>query len=149
MPLDEAAYAAQLRSWEPGLLTFLRTVESIQENFKLHEVKARQAELVGATGDLFRRFNADFAPLTPPEPRAQFHDEFVVAVAHLERSMNLFMTPSSPEWTVVFLRSRHSFVRGLYALYELRGQLPELAQHFALAGASPVADEPPPQPSAV
>src|SRR6185437_10611768 len=59
------------------------------------------------------------------------------------------MTPSSPEWTVVFLRSRHSFVRGLYALYELRGQLPELAQHFALAGASPVADEPPPQPSAV
>lgn len=143
MPTDEIAYSDQMHAWEPGLLAFLRTFESIQENLKLHEVRGGQAQLVAVTGDLFRRFNAEFAPLAPGEADAKFHQDFVIAVAHLERSLNLFMTQVSPNWTLAFLRSRHSFVRGLYALYELRAKLPTLAQYFAIDGQAPVADQAP------
>jgi phospholipase/carboxylesterase len=134
-------YLEQLRSYETDLLRFLHRFESIQENLKLHEVRSSQAELVEATGDTFRRFNADFAPITPPEEITEFHREFVTAVAHLERAFNLFMTEPGPNWTLAFLQSRGSLVRGLYALYEMRAMLPVLSEYFNIGGVAPVADE--------
>src|SRR5216684_8331190 len=111
---EQKDYQAKLRGYESDVLKFLRTLESIQENLKIREVRASQAQLVAATADTFRRFNADFAPLTPPEELSEFHRDLVVAIAHLERSFNLFMTAPSPDWTLAFLHSRRSCVRGLY-----------------------------------
>jgi phospholipase/carboxylesterase len=139
MIAEKTAYGEKLRIYEADVLEFLRTFESIQENLKIREVRPAQAQLVAATGDTFRRFNADFAPLTPAEELSEFHREFVVAIAHLERSCNLFMTTPSPDWTLAFLHSRRSLVRGLYALYELRDELPTLARYFAIEGSPPLA----------
>lgn len=148
MSTDGIAYQEKVSAWEPSLLGFLRTLESIQENLKLREVRSSQAQLVAATGDMFRRFNSEFAPHTPDESWAGFHRDFVVAVAHLERSLNFFMTEPSPNWTLAFLHSRHSLVRGLYALYELRAKLPTVAQYFAIEGQAPIAEQVPSQASA-
>src|SRR5579859_3559950 len=124
MASENRPYAELLSSYEADILSFLRTFETIQENLKIGEVRPSQAELVAVTGDLFRRFNAGFAPLTPPDDRADFHKDFVIAIAHLERSFNLFMTAPGENWTLMFLHSRSSLVRGLYALYAMRSALP-------------------------
>jgi phospholipase/carboxylesterase len=138
--IEKTAYAEKLRLFESDILKFLRAFESIQENLRIREVRPAQAQLLEATGDMFRRFNADFAPLMPPEELSEFHRELVVAIAHLERSFNLFMTAPSPDWTLAFLHSRRSLVRGLYALYELRAGLPTIAKYFAIEGSTAVAD---------
>jgi phospholipase/carboxylesterase len=143
MAAEDSSYTEQLRGYETALLGFLRAFETIQENLKLGEVRPSQAELVGATGDTFRRFNANFAEQTPPDELREFHQALVIAVAHLERSFNFFMTEPSPNWTLAFLQGRSSFVRGLYALYELRERLPVLNAYFNVDGHAIAADLPP------
>jgi phospholipase/carboxylesterase len=143
MASADPGYADQLRSYETALLGFLRAFETIQENLKIGEVRPSQAELVGATGDTFRRFNANFAELASPEELRQFHQDLVVAVAHLERAFNFFMTPPDPNWTLAFLHGRNSLVRGLYALYELRARLPIISAYFNSADSAIAADLPP------
>lgn len=143
MASENPGYADQLRPYETDLIRFLRAFETIQENLRLGEVRSSQAELVQATGDTFRRFNANFAPITPPEELQQFHQDLVVAVAHLERSLNFFMTEPGPNWTLAFLHGRHSLVRGLYALYELRAKLPIIGAYFNSEGCEIAADLPP------
>lgn len=136
MASDEGGYRAVLNSFEPELLNYLRTLEEIQENLRIHEVRPSQTKLLEATGSTFRRFNAEFVERMPPEDLAEFHRDFIVAVAHLERSYNLYMTEPDPNWTMAFMHSRNAFVRGLYALYELREQLPILSAYFLLEGAT-------------
>jgi predicted esterase len=143
MASADPGYADQLRPYETALLGFLRAFETIQENLKLGEVRPSQAELVAATGDTFRRFNADFAELGPPAELREFHQELMIAVAHLERSLNFFMTEPGPNWTLAFLHGRSSFVRGLYALYELRDKLPIISAYFNVDVGAIAADLPP------
>ena len=45
------------------------------------------------------------------------------------------MSTPNQQWTVAFLYSRRSFCRGLYALYELRDELPLVNAHFLMPGA--------------
>ncbi|HZP44211.1 MAG TPA: prolyl oligopeptidase family serine peptidase [Candidatus Binataceae bacterium] len=137
MASDDGDYGKALASFERDLLTYLRTLEEIQENLRLHEVRSSQARLVEATGATFRRFNAEFVERMPPAELSEFHREFVVAVAQLERSFNLFLTEPSPNWTLAFMHSRNAFVRGLYSLYELRDRLPTLSAYFLIEGATP------------
>ncbi|MBV8771056.1 MAG: hypothetical protein JO166_01830 [Deltaproteobacteria bacterium] len=130
MASEISDYAAKLAPFENGILDFLRTSESIQENLKLREVRPAQARMVESTGDLFRRFNADFAPLSPPRELAQIHPRIVESAAELEKSFNLFMTEPGPNWTVAFLYSRRSFCRALYSFYELGQHLPIVSRYF-------------------
>lgn len=140
MTIDLEGYSRRLAAFEPGLLRFLRTCELIQENLRLREVRPAQARLLEETGDLFRRFNGEFAPLEAPETMREFHSGFIEAAAHLEKSFNLFMTEPSPNWTVAFLYSRRSFCDALYDLYALRGRLPELSGYFISEGAQSPAE---------
>jgi len=136
MAHDNGAYAAALGTLQQEIVDFLRTFESIQEDLRLGTVAESQGQLVAAIGDTFRRFETAFAPLTAPDSMKDLHERLCAAVTELGKSCNLFMTRPSPEWTVAFLHSRRAFCRGLYALYELRGQLPLIAAHFLLPGAS-------------
>ena len=72
-------YAAKLSPFDDAFLGFLRTSESIQENLRIREVKPAQAQMLETTRDLFRRFDAEFAPLTPPEPMADFQFRICVS----------------------------------------------------------------------
>jgi predicted esterase len=133
MASEETDYRAALTNFEGELLDYLTTLEEIQENLRLHEVRPSQAKLVEVAGATFRRFNKEFVERMPPPDLTDFHREFIVAVAALERSFNLFMTAPGPDWTLAFMHSRNAFVRGLYALYELRQQLPILSAYFKTA----------------
>jgi pimeloyl-ACP methyl ester carboxylesterase len=143
MDTHETRYAEVLGQAQLGLLEYLRTFESIQENLRLRAVRESQARLVQSTGDTFRRFAAEFAELTPPEHLREFHLKFREAAALLERSMTLFLTAPSPQWTLAFLHSRSHFCSALYLLYDLRGELPSLRRYFVTEGSACPADDAP------
>jgi phospholipase/carboxylesterase len=124
-------YTAKLLPFDEAFLNFLRASESIQENLRLREVRPAQARMLEVTGDLFRRFDAEFAPLTPPEELRDFHSRIVEAAIELQKSFSLFLTEPSPNWTVSFLYSRRSFCHALYSLYELKPHLPAVSRYFA------------------
>ncbi|HKV55176.1 MAG TPA: hypothetical protein VJN94_11115 [Candidatus Binataceae bacterium] len=134
--VNAAEYATRLGSFEEAFLNFLRTCESIQENLRLREVRPAQAQLLEVTGDLFRRFDREFAPLTPPDEALELHPRLVETAAELEKSFNFFMSEPSPNWTLAFLYSRRSFCRSLYNFYELREHLPLLGRYFELEGST-------------
>ncbi len=137
---NDDQYSATLTTIQNEIVNFLRTFEKIQEDLRLGSVLESQAQLVAAVGDTFRRFDSTFAPLTPPESMKALHPRLVGAINELGKSLNFFMTKPNPQWTVAFLYSRNAFCKGLYALYELRDQLPIVAAHFLLPGATaPVA----------
>jgi phospholipase/carboxylesterase len=129
------AYAATLTTLQHEIANFLRTFEAIQEDLRLGAVAESQAQLVAAVGDTFRRFEATFAPLTPPESLKELHTRLCAAITELGKSCNLFMTKPSRDWTLAFLYSRRDFCRGLYQLYDLRDQLPIVSAHFLQPGA--------------
>jgi phospholipase/carboxylesterase len=135
MAHDDSTYAGMLTTLQNKILEFLRTFEAIQEDLRLGAVAGCQAQLVAAVGDTFRRFDATFAPLTPPAAMADLHQPLCAAIGELGKSYNLFMSKPGPEWTLTFLHSRGAFCRGLYQLYELRNQLPVIAAHFLTPGA--------------
>jgi phospholipase/carboxylesterase len=133
-------YAAKLSPFDDAFLGFLRTSESIQENLRIREVKPAQAQMLETTRDLFRRFDAEFAPLTPPEPMADFHRRMVETAGELQKAFDLFMTEPGPNWTVSFLYSRRSLCRALYSLYELQQHLPAVSRYFVAEGAIEIAE---------
>jgi phospholipase/carboxylesterase len=125
-------YAAKLSLFDDAFLNFLRTSESVQENLRIREVRPAQAQMLQATGDLFRRFNADFAPLSPPAEMRDFHECFVASAGEMQKSFDLFMTEPGPNWTVSFLYSRRSLCRALYSLYGLQAHLPAVSRYFLM-----------------
>jgi phospholipase/carboxylesterase len=129
-------YAALLSPFDEAFLSFLRTCESIQENLRIREVRPAQAQMLETTGDLFRRFDAEFAPLTPPAEMVDFHQRFVETAGEMQKSFNLFMTEPGPNWTLSFLYSRRSFCRALYSLYELQPHLPAVSRYFMADGST-------------
>ena len=135
-------YRASLDDLQSELLTFLSAFESIQENLKLGEVKESQALLMEAAGDTFRRFQRTFAATAPPDEMKALHERVCAAVNELDRACSFFLSPPNQQWSLAFLHSRRAFCRGLYALYDLRGELPLLESHFLLPGAvAPVHDD--------
>src|SRR5215472_13421168 len=123
-------YAAKLAPFDDAFLNFLRTCESIQENLQIREVRPAQAQMLETTGELFRRFDAEFAPLTPPDELVGFHQRMVETAGELQNSFSLFMTEPGPNWTVSFLYSRRALCRALYSLYELQEHLPAVSRYF-------------------
>jgi predicted esterase len=134
-------YRASLDDLQRELLTFLGAFESIQEDLKLGEVKESQARLMEAAGGTFRRFQRTFASTAPPDEMKELHEKVCAAVNELDRACSFFLSPPNQQWSLAFLHSRRAFCGGLYALYDLRGELPLLESHFLLSGAvAPVHD---------
>lgn len=133
--ISDRDYAARLTELEHEIVGVMRTFESIQENLRLGQVKESQARLVEEIGDTLRRFDKAFVPLKPPPEQERLHMKVCAAVTELGRAYDLFMSTPNQQWTVAFLYSRRSFCRGLYALYELRDELPLVNAHFLMPGA--------------
>lgn len=134
-PISE--YAMRLEAFEREIVNYLRAFESIHENLQYRQVRTSQEQLVAAAGDLFRRFEREFAPLEPPEAMKDFHAKLVAAVAELNQSYGFFLSPPDSQWTLAFLYSRRALCNGLYTMYDLRAHLPLLDAHWTLAGFNP------------
>jgi phospholipase/carboxylesterase len=134
--LMEPSYSQQLSALQGEILEFLRTFESIQEQIRPGTLSDCQARLVRATGDTFRRFESSFARITPPSELVATHELLCSAVRELAKAYELFMSTPGREWTLVYLHSRAAFCRGLYLLFDLRAELPQVAEFFLAPGAS-------------
>lgn len=134
MANEDHTYTDKLTTLQNEVAEILRTFESIQENLRPGTLAENQARMVTAVGDVFRRFEANFVPLTPPATTKEIHEPLCAAIGDLSRAYDLFMSKPGAEWTLAFLHSRNAFCRSLYQLYELRDQLPTIAEHFLLSG---------------
>jgi phospholipase/carboxylesterase len=134
MAASNSDYTSQLDAFEQEIVSYLRTFESIHENLLLGQVRESQAQLVQTAGDMFRRFERDFAPLEPADAVKDFHAKFVEAMAEISKSYGLFLSAPDSQWTLAFLYSRRTLCRGLYVLYDLRAHLPRLDAHWTLPG---------------
>jgi predicted esterase len=143
MPMaHDAEYAATVATIDREVAEFIRAFEAIQENLRFGAVADSQAALVAAVGGTFRTIEREFIPTVPPPDQAEFHTRFAAALTELGKACNLFMTAPSRDWTVAFLYSRRAFCTGLYALYELRADLPQIATNFTVPGGNvPIAPE--------
>ena len=137
MAASNSDYTSRLDAFEQEIVSYLRIFESIHENLLLGQVRESQAQLVHAAGDMFRRFERDFAPLEPPDAFKDFHAKFVDAMAEMSKSYGLFLSAPDSQWTLAFLYSRRALCRGLYVLYGLRAHLPRLDAHWTLPGFTP------------
>ncbi len=134
--MADQTYTDQLTVLQREVLEFLRAFEVSQEEIRpgmLRELQARMVSIVGAT---FRRFESGFVALTPPAGTEELHQKIVAAVRELSKAYDLFMTEPGREWTFIYLHSRAAFCGALYKLYDLRDQLPILAAHFLIDGAT-------------
>jgi len=136
MANEEITYADRLTTLQNEVLEFLRMFESISEDLRPGVLAESQARLVSVVGDIFRRFESSFVPLTPPESMREMHQPLCAAIRELGKACDLFMSEPGAEWTLAFLHSRTAFCRSLYQFYELREQLPLIAAYFLVVGAN-------------
>lgn len=136
MTNQDSAYMQRLMELQKEILQFVRTFEAIQEEIRPAVLPECQARLVGATGDTFRRFESNFARTTPPADLAKTHEMLCGAIREFARASELFLTTPGRDWMLTYLHSRAAFCRGLYEAFDLREQLPILADHFLMSGAS-------------
>src|SRR5260370_6324857 len=116
MAASNSDYTSRLDAFEQEIVSYLRTFESIHENLLLGQVRESQAQLVQAAGDMFRRFERDFAPLEPPDAIEDFHAKFVEAMAEISKSYGLFLSAPHSQWTLTFLSTPPAPCRGPYVL---------------------------------
>jgi predicted esterase len=141
MAIDADAYESRLATLQKDVLEILRTFEFLQENLRPGTLHENQARLVSAVGATFRSFESNFATMMPPDAMKEIHQPVCTAIRELSKASDLFMSKPGPEWTLAFLHSRAAFCGALYQLYDLRDELPIIAAHFLLAGATaPVAN---------
>ena len=134
MENQDPAYRQPLAEVQREVLQFVGTFDSIQEEIRPGVLPECQARLVGATGDMFRRFESNFAQMTPPADLTGMHETLCAAIREFAKAQELFMTTPGREWTLIYLHSRAAFCRGLYKIFDLREQLPILAAHFLSPG---------------
>src|SRR5258708_8431414 len=103
MAPSNSDYTSRLDAFEQEIVSYLRTFESIHENLLLGQVRESQAQLVHAAGDMFRRFERDFAPLEPPDAMNDFDAKFVEAMAQIANSYALFLSTPASQSTLALL----------------------------------------------
>jgi len=80
---NDRAYADRLTAVQNEVLEILRTFEFLQENLLPGNLAENQGQLVAVVGDKFRRFEASFAPLTPPDVLKDVHQPLCEAIREL------------------------------------------------------------------
>src|SRR6266852_6745836 len=118
MAASNSDYTSRLDAFEQEIVSYLRTFESIHENLLLGQVRESQAQLVQASGDMFRRFERDFAPLEPPDAIKDFHAKFVDAMAEISKSYGLYLSAPDSQWTLGFFDILLASCRVLYFFYD-------------------------------
>jgi phospholipase/carboxylesterase len=130
--MAEEQYTQAVHAAEEKLLRFLRTFESVQENFDFREIRQSQERLEEVVSDMFPTLPDDMARLSPPESLSEFHTTFAAAIIHCSHASESFLKPSGRDFSVAFLNSRRALCRGMNLLYGLRAQLPTLQQYWLL-----------------
>ena len=133
-------YVQIVHAADEGLLRFLQTFESIQENSGTESHEDSQALLKGVVGDMFPTLLGQLAQLSPPEPLSQFHAAFSAAIRHCSNATEAFLNASELDFSIAYLNSRRSLYRGMDLLYKSRAYLPCLQTYWLLPHALPNRD---------
>ncbi len=145
-------YIDAVANAEGTLLAFLRTFESIQENFRIEQLGELQSQLREVAPDGFAELAVALGRATPPDEMRGFHDGLTAAIRHLGNASQTFLGADENSYSLSGLDLRRALYRGYNLLYGIREHTPTLRQYWllpeavaneeALEAASPDADVP-------
>ena len=125
--MAEEQYTQAVHAAEEKLLRFLRTFESVQENFDFREIRQSQERLEEVVSDMFPTLPDELARLSPPESLSEFHTTFAAAIIHCSHASESFLKPS---WER-FLRGLLEQPQGVVPGYESPVWTPRPIAHLA------------------
>ena len=125
-------YIEAVNDAEVKLLAFLRTFESIQENFRLERLGEFQAQLREVVPDGLAESAAGTGLETPPDDLSGFHDSLTAAIRHLDNASRTFLGADESSYPLSGIDMRRALYRGYNLLYGIRQHTPTLQQHWLL-----------------
>ncbi|MBQ0721450.1 MAG: hypothetical protein KBT88_14460 [Gammaproteobacteria bacterium] len=126
MSYSDGDYQLKLGELQRGLLTFLQSFESEQEDVGFESVRASQQRLENAVGDFFAITTKTFFSQIADAGLHDFHDALARAVSYFGDAYETFIHAGGETFNHAFLQSRFYFCKGLERLYQLRMELPLL-----------------------
>ncbi len=126
MSYSDGDYQSKLDELQQGLLAFLQSFESEQEDIGVERVRVSQQRLESRVGDFFAITTKTFFSQIPDAGLDDFHDALARAVSYCGDAYDTFINAGGETFNHSFLQSRFYFCKGLERLYALRLQLPLL-----------------------
>ena len=126
MSYSDGDYQSKLDELQQGLLAFLQSFESEQEDIGVERVRVSQQRLKSSVGDFFAITTKTFFSQIPDAGLDDFHDALARAVSYFGDAYDTFINAGGETFNHSFLQSRFYFCKGLERLYVLRLQLPLL-----------------------
>jgi phospholipase/carboxylesterase len=130
-------YAATLQQVQGQLLEFLRFFDQLQEQIHFAQVKEAQARVQATSAAVFPQLTAALAAATPPEELLHVHAKVSDAVQNFAKTCTTFLSGKGAGFGQAFVDARQLYCRGLYQLYDVRAQLPDLRAYWVLPEALP------------
>ena len=124
--MNDSDYQGKLDAWQQGLLAFLRSFESEQEDIGLKSARASQQRLKLAVGEFSTLTNKTYLSQIPDAGLHDFHAALARAATYFSDAYETFINAAGESFNQSFLKSRFYFCKGLERLYKLRLQLPLL-----------------------
>ena len=128
-------YADAVHEAEVALLAFLRSFESIQENFRIERLGEFQYQLREVAPDGFVELAARVGAEGPPDTLSGFHDSLTAAIRHLGNASQTFMRADESNYPLSGIDMRRALYRGFNLLYALREHTPILQEYWLLPDA--------------
>ena len=125
-------YIDMVANAEGTLLAFLRTFESIQENFRIEQLGELQSQLREVAPDGFAELAVPLGQATPPDSLGGFHDSLTAAIRHLGNASQTFLGADENSYSLSGLDLRRALYRGYNLLYGIREHTPTLRQYWLL-----------------
>ena len=122
---------------EETLLSFLRTFESIQENFRIERLSEFQSQLREVAPDGLAELAVVLGQATPPDDMRGLHEGLSAAVRHLGNAAQTFLSANESGYSLSGLDMRRALYRGYNLLYGIREHTPTLRQYWLLSEAVP------------
>ncbi|MEZ0122518.1 MAG: hypothetical protein AB9Q22_14400 [Candidatus Reddybacter sp.] len=126
MSYSDGNYQTKLGELQQGLLTFLQSFESEQEDIGFESVCASQQRLKNNVGEFFAITSKTFFSQIADAGRHEFHNSLARAASYFSDAYETFIHARGETFNHSFLQSRFYFCKGLERLYQLRLELPLL-----------------------
>lgn len=135
------AYRSEMEGMSGTCLAFLREMEEVQESLSFFQVESDQERIATRYRGPLELMEKRLQDLSPPSPLMGLHEQFSLAASHLLEGWRQFIHASGEGRLLQILEGFHQLSLSQYFLYDLRRELPPLADYWVLAENLPLLPE--------
>ncbi len=126
MEITDIQYRQTLQRLAEQLLPFLRTFEAVQEEIHFGREREAQERVRAVAENIFPVLTEEIAKASPSAELQDLHATLTEALSCCVEAYTALLKGTGRNFAEWFLRSRQSWCRGLYLLYDIREHLPPL-----------------------